>query len=268
MDRYFAGLALYGDDLEGAELEAWYADEKEAYAELGAKDAERYAYFYHRLNWLHGFRHLPARDYDHALGFGSAYGDEFELLAGRLKRLTILEPSDAFVREDVHGIPATYVKPSLDGTLPFADDAFDLITCLDVLHHIPNVSYVLPELCRCLQPGGFALIREPVISMGDWRRPRPGLTKRERGIPLPLFKQWLAEVGFTIRAENMWLFPPVPKLWKLLGQPPYNSVVATRLDAIFSKLLAWNLRYHATARWKKLRPTCVFFVLTKSRRPA
>ena len=98
----------------------------------------------------------------------------------RLRRSTssaISAPSDAFTRQRVFGVPCHYVKPVESGNLPFDDACFDLLTCFGVLHHIPNVSHVVGELARCLKPGGYALMREPVISMGDWRQPRAGLTR-------------------------------------------------------------------------------------------
>lgn len=63
--------------------------------------------------------------------------------------------------------------------LDFESEQFDLITCLGALHRIPNVSMVVNELYRCLGKGGYLLLREPVVSMGDWSVPREGLTKRE-----------------------------------------------------------------------------------------
>lgn len=260
---YFAGEKLYGDDFSLPQIRAWYEDEEEGYANLGAKDADTYTYVYHALNALYGFQHLPQGSFAHALGFGSAYGDEFIPIADRIERVTILDPSEAFARDAVHGIPARYVKPAVDGTLPFPDQTFDLITCLGVLHHIPNVTHVAQELYRCLRPGGFALVREPVISMGDWRQPRPGLTRRERGIPLALFRALLDEAGFRVVKESLCLFPVLPKLWQTTGRAAYNSRLATRIDAVLSRVLAWNLQYHATSLLKKFRPTNVYYVLTR-----
>jgi SAM-dependent methyltransferase len=267
LSLYFAGEKLYGDDFAPSQVQAWFDDEKEGYADLGAKNAGRYRYVYHALNALHGFRHLPARSFAHALGLGSAYGDEFEPIAHRLDRITILEPSDTFARDTLFGMPVAYVKPRADGTLPFADDTFDLITCLGVLHHIPNVSFVVGELYRCLKPAGYLLVREPVISMGDWTRPRPGLTKRERGIPLPIFRHIFEDTGFTIRKETVCMFPLLPKLWQMFGKPAYNSAFATHTDRFFSRLLRWNLRYHATSPLQKFRPTSVYYVLTRQEVP-
>lgn len=138
---YLEGRGLYGDDLDPEGIAHWYADEREGYASLGAADSARYRYVYHAWNVLHGYAHLQQDPHWHALGFGSAYGDEFLPVISRLDSLTIVEPSDVFVAENVHGIPAEYVKPAPDGGLPLEDDAFDLITCLGVLHHIPNVTW-------------------------------------------------------------------------------------------------------------------------------
>jgi SAM-dependent methyltransferase len=263
VDAYFDGRKLYGDDFNLAEIEAWYDDEREAYANLGAKNVRTYAYAYHALNLRHGFRHIPARRYCRALGFGSAYGEEFRPISGLIQRITIVDPSDAFVTDSVYGVPVTYIKPRVDGTLPFPDSDFDLILCLSVLHHIANVSHVIRELCRCLQPRGFAIIREPVVSMGDWRKPRRGLTRRERGVPLEVFRRIIRGAGFDVLRETLCVFNPIPRLWSLFGKPAYNNMLATRLDAVICKLLRWNLKYHSESLLRKFRPTAVCYVLTK-----
>lgn len=264
MNKYFSGASLYGDDFCLSEIQAWYEDEKEGYADLGARDSSSYEYGYHALNQRHGFRYVPRVSFQKVLGFGSAYGEEFRPIADRIEQLVIVDPSDAFVRKQVHGIPTIYVKPTIEGRLPFSDQDFDLVSCLGVLHHIPNVSFVLGELYRCLKPGGFALLREPVVSMGDWRQPRRGLTKRERGIPDHLFDSISAKVGFRCVSKRYCVFPVVPRICKLVfGQPAYNSAVATFLDDWLSAVTRWNLTYHATNPLKKFRPTAVYQVMMR-----
>jgi hypothetical protein len=76
MEKYFTGTTLYGDDFSLSEIQEWYEDEKEGYANLGARDSSSYQYVYF-LNQHHGFGHLPRVSFPRALGFGSAYGDEF-----------------------------------------------------------------------------------------------------------------------------------------------------------------------------------------------
>ena len=77
MSTYFAGEKLYGDDFSIEKIEKWFLDEKEAYAHLGAKEREYYNYVYHQLNIRCMFRYIPNRKFMYALGFGSAYGEEF-----------------------------------------------------------------------------------------------------------------------------------------------------------------------------------------------
>lgn len=261
---YFDGSRLYGDDFGVDEINDWFSDEREGYAGLGARDRSRYNYAYHALNCAHGYRWLPDKRFSNVLGLGSAYGDEFEPIAGRIQRLTILEPSTAFREPFRHGIPTQYVEPDASGTLPFAEGQFDLINSLGVLHHIPNVTHVVRELHRVLRSGGHTLIREPVVSMGDWRQPRPGLTKRERGIPYPLFLRIVRDAGFRIVRTSLCMFPVLPRIVQALGKPdPYNSTLLVTLDRLVSAAFSWNLRYHAHTPFQKLRPSSVYFVLTK-----
>lgn len=46
-------------------------------------------------------------------------------------------------------------------SLPWADDTFQLITCLDVIEHIPDERLALRELRRVSKPGGWLLVTVP-----------------------------------------------------------------------------------------------------------
>ena len=261
--RYLSGEKLFGDDFTIEEIEKWYRDEKEGYADLGAGDKSSYKYSYHALNRFHGFKYIRNRKFKNVLGLGSAYGDEFLPIIDNVERLTIIDPSDSFKLDKVHGVPCAYVKPAVDGKLPFEGGIFDLVVCLGVLHHIPNVSTVMNELYRCLSHGGALLVREPIISMGDWRRPRPGLTKRERGIPIDIFRNIVKNAGFEVTKESLCMFPLIPRLYQRFGVPAYNSSVAVLGDALLSQLFRWNIRYNATRFIHKFRPVSVYYVLLK-----
>ena len=258
--KYSDGQTLYGDDFSLDQIEAWFCDEQEGYYKL-AEDRKPGKYGYHALNWRHGFRHLPPFPFEHVLGMGSAFGDELEPILDRAKRVTILEPSDGFSNPRFE-----YVKPNASGVMPFADELFDLVTCFGVLHHIPNVSTVLRELARCMKPEGWLLVREPNHSMGNWDRPRRGLTRRERGIPLPIMRKIVADAGLQIVRQRRCMYSLTARLQSLLPkeQLVYNTRWITALDDYLCNLPVWSGQYHATSLIQRFRPWAVFLVLKKS----
>lgn len=262
--EYFSGKKLYGDDFTLGEIEQWFMDETEGYADLGAKEQARYRYVYHELNLRHGYRHLSGSRIRQALGIGSAYGHEFKPVADQIDEITILDPSDAFSRvTEIHGCPCRYVKPVSKGDMPFPDASFDLITSLGVLHHIPNVSHIMRECARCLVKDGVMLIREPIVSMGDWSKPRPGLTKRERGIPLNIFREIVHLSGLRVVHEALCMFPVISRIAGSLGIAAYNDKAFTFADSILSRIFSWNCKYHRACLFEKFGPASVYFVLTR-----
>jgi SAM-dependent methyltransferase len=50
--------------------------------------------------------------------------------------------------------------------LPFGDDAFDALLCIDAMNHLPNRLGVLREWRRVLRSGGRALFTDPVVVTG------------------------------------------------------------------------------------------------------
>ena len=263
MDIYFSGRKLYGDDFSQEQIDEWFSDEAEGYYHLTQTGETNYAYGYHALNFRHGYSALPEGRFEHVLGIGSAYGDELEPVIQRSDRISILEPSDGFKSTTLNGIPVDYLKPSASGDIPFETDSLDLITCFGVLHHIPNVSKLVNEFHRVLKPGGYVLVREPIISMGDWRKPRTGLTKRERGIPLSIFRDVVEQSGFGILREKKCMFSLTSRLRYVVSGPVFNNKTVVWVDAFLSALPIWPKPYHARNAIQKIRPTAIFFVLQK-----
>ncbi len=265
--EYLNGNKLYGDDFSEKEIVQWFDYEKEAYADLYENPSENNTYYYNTLNILQGFRYLPKdKKYPKVLGFGSAYGNEFLPISKQIGELFILEPSDTLVAKNIFDIPSRYIKPQLNGKLDFPDDYFDLIICFGTLHHIANISSVFSEMARTLNKGGYMLIREPIISMGDWRNPRKGLTKCERGIPLSIFRGIIKKNSIQIVKENLFLsmtffLGRVLKNW--VKKPIYTYQTYLQIDRFLSWILAWNQTYHAKSIWERMAPTNVFYVLKK-----
>ncbi len=260
---YFSGDKLYGDDFTPDEIERWHEDEKDGYARLEQSRKTRQRYAYHALNWYYGFRHLGGGRQRRILGLGSASGEELRPVLPTASRVVIVEPSDAFARQEIDGVPVTYVRPRPDGVLPFEDGSFDLVTCFSALHHIPNVTAVVGEMSRCMSKGGQMLLREPVTSMGDWRGPRKGLTKHERGIPRTILRRILLESGLAIRRERVCMFSVIGMVLPNFGITPYNSRFIVKVDRALCALSGWNMTYHRKRLWRKLAPWCVFFILEK-----
>ena len=262
LDDYLSGAKLYGDDFDVADVKRWYDEEAEGYADLVKRNAD-YRYVYHALDQFYGYRHTILRSSSSALGVGSAFGDELLPVIDTLSDIVILEPSK-WLADHTKLERATYLTPNVTGEIDLPTDTFDLITCLGVLHHIPNVSFVLGELYRCLRRGGYMLLREPIVSQGDWTIPRPGLTKNERGIPLAILDKMLESTGFQTVARNLWDFSPLARLCKMVRVETYNSYLIVLLDRLMSRLFGLNTRYHRVLMRHKFGPAAAYYVLTKT----
>ena len=272
-----AGRALYGNDFSASEIAAWFEDERDGYFNMyhGADAAPAAPegpavpaqaatqYEYAALAELHGFRWLPTRPWRHVLGIGSATGAELRPVIPQAQELTILEPASGFASTQIDGKPVRYVQPDASGLMPFAAATFDLVVCLSCLHHVPNVGTVLREIGRVLEPGGYVLLREPTHSMGDWRHPRQGLTKRERGIPLPVFRQLIRDAGLTVVQETRCMFSLTSRLQRLSTRRIWSLRMLVAADALMCRLPVWPAAYHATHWLQKIRPTAVAYVLRR-----
>jgi SAM-dependent methyltransferase len=264
MEEYFSGNKLYGNDFTFEQVKKWFEEEEEGYAGLKKKE-EQYRYQYDAMNQHFGYKHLNESKFANVLGLGSAYGHEFLPIISKIENLFILEPSQDLRSKTLGHIMPKYVKPEVDGTIKFADESFDLITSFGVLHHIPNVSYVLKEMVRVLKPEGTMLIREPIRSMGDWRKQRNGLTKNERGIPLTFFRSFFrSQENVEIAKETLMDAAFMYKMLKKLKLPiNRNTLPYQKFDEIISKLFRWNITYHPRNAFKKCAPATVYYVIIK-----
>jgi SAM-dependent methyltransferase len=65
------------------------------------------------------------------------------------------------VAERLHFMVVNATQP-----LPFADNTFDALMCIDSMNHFPNRGDSLKEWCRILKPGGRAIFTDPVVLTG------------------------------------------------------------------------------------------------------
>lgn len=80
---------------------------------------------------------------------------------------------------------------------PFEDEAFDIVTCLEVIEHVENPYQALCEIKRVLKPGGKLIISIPnPRSMHAYIY--PGLFDFEA------FQQFLQQGGFFVQQRKGW----------------------------------------------------------------
>jgi malonyl-CoA O-methyltransferase len=54
--------------------------------------------------------------------------------------------------------PGIYCKLASIHDMPFADDEFDVVYCIEALEHVPNPSAAVAEMARLVRPGGYLII--------------------------------------------------------------------------------------------------------------
>lgn len=259
------GRRLYGNDFSAEQLAAWYAAEEYGFYDLyGDGHAYSDGPFPYRAWARADAAPLAGRHYGACLALGCADGREVEALGLDIGRVIAIEPAENFWGERVGAIPAEFRKPAVDGAIDLPDQSVDLVLALQVLHHIANVEAVVAELGRVLRPGGALLMREPIASMGDFRGPRHGLTRCERGIPVAMMRGFIAAAGLRLERLTWRSTPGLPELAMKLGLAPFNSPALVRIDAWISRITRFNDRYWRPAPWHKLAPRTASYI---ARRP-
>lgn len=248
-----------GESISDAEASAWFEEERNAY------NAQRPAgpYAYGALNHSHGFRFLPGHRFAKALAFGAVDLQELAPVLSDLQAGVLLDAAPPRPVNAGADCECFHLQARADGRITLPDGAVDLITCFGTLHHLPRVSSALRELWRVLRPGGWMLLREPVISMGDSTKPRPGLTPNERGLPPLWLRHTLRDCGFRIHRATPCNCVPLALLGDRLGLRIYQNRMLTALDRLVCRLMPFPGPYHRTRLWHHFTAASLFFVLEK-----
>jgi len=266
--EFLTGNNLVGDSFDFKQIEQWYKEEEEAYATLSLNDDE---YLYRNINNYYGLEKLISTKKDiNILCFGAAYGGEITAIEDILKKHSIQNYSIIMIDSSTEMLKVFSeknkhihtLKAQINGEIKLEENSIDLITCFGVLHHIPNVSFILQEFHRILKPNAIAFIREPISSMGDWRTKRYGCTINERGIPVNYFHKICRNTHLSIQNEQYAFFPPLIILGKKL-RLTMASVTLIKLDRIFSFLFTWNVKYYRKYFLDKFAPSSCYWTLKK-----
>lgn len=267
ISKYFTGDYLYGEDFDDDQVKMWFNGEREAYYYFEASDRQKYKYYHNAINIYHGYKWLdPEKNNLTILSIGGAYGDELLPIMDKISKIFILESSPKYESNSIKGVDLEYLEASHNGKIPLPDNSVDLITCFGVLHHLPQIRPIFKEMSRCLAHGGIILIREPIVSMGDWTKVRKNATVNERGIPVKILKDIIIQNNLNINRERYCIFYPFPSFTSILssiGFIPYNSLLFVLFDDLICNSLPWKIRYHPQRIIQKIQPSCVFFIAQK-----
>ena len=89
-----------------------------------------------------------------ALEVGCGTGYWLGVLAGHTRHICGLDLSAGMLQRARAHAPASGLAQGLAGQLPFASASFDLLLCVNALHHFPDKPEFIAESRRVLRPGG------------------------------------------------------------------------------------------------------------------
>jgi 2-polyprenyl-6-hydroxyphenyl methylase / 3-demethylubiquinone-9 3-methyltransferase len=157
----------------------WWSDDGPAVVLRIAYNPARFGYL-RRVIAAHGIDLAGAMVLEVGCG-GGLLAEEFARLGWPVVGLDPSVPSIEVARAHAGNLPITYLVGRGEH-LPFADAAFDVVYCCDVLEHVADLPRVIAETARVLRPGGLYLfdtinrtLRSRVIAITlaqNWRRTR------------------------------------------------------------------------------------------------
>ena len=258
---------LTGNDFNQEEIKKWYEEEEKYHNQFtgGRNSSDEYWSIYEEFNRRYAINNFVKFSKEiRVLSFGCAEGSDTAKLYKEQKfRLYGLEASEQLITAFKDGFPeAEIVKANIDGKIDYSTDFFDFIFCFGVLHHIPNVSFVLKEFHRVLKEGGIAVIREPICWMYSGDKRPEDLSPNERGIPVEFFREEFSNLNFEILRIKYSYYKPLmhfvrksPVCWK------FPSLIF-RIDNILSRIPN-RKNYFGRNLSDKFNAGCAYYVIKK-----
>jgi SAM-dependent methyltransferase len=113
--------------------------------------------------------------------------DVLDIFCGTRPYDDLLPPTASVTGLDVPGNPYGVADVVSDEFLPFADESFDLVMCIQGFYYVPDPEKGAAEIARVLRPGGYAVISVPLV----WEYDRNVLENRFTGPSLArVFRDW------------------------------------------------------------------------------
>lgn len=143
---------------------------------------------------------LPSSKGKRILEVGCGTGKLLELLAPENEVAGVDASSDGIAACVARGIEGHCVDPSSE-PLPFADDSFDFVICLETMEHMMSPYYALMEMRRVLKKGGKLVCSVPNPIWGHILL-YPGLFEYR------FFRRFLEQCDFEILRVEPWEWAP------------------------------------------------------------
>jgi 2-polyprenyl-6-hydroxyphenyl methylase/3-demethylubiquinone-9 3-methyltransferase len=181
-----------------------------------------------RANWIDSLAPVAEKT---VLDVGCGGGILCEALAQRGAEVTGIDMGDApLAVGNLHklesGVTVTYEKSTAEDYAESHAEAFDTVTCLEMLEHVPDPSSVVAACAAMCKPGGtlfFSTInRNPksyllaIIGVEYVLRMLPkGTHEYSKFIRPSELGQWIREAGLEIDQMTGLLYNPITKTYKL-----------------------------------------------------
>ncbi len=136
-------------------------------------DARETAYYskYPKISCRDVSERLCPVSYEKLLDVGCGTGYLFELLLARRKAEyhgLDLSPEMLKVAESKFDGCVALVEGAAD-CLPYGDNSFDVVTCIQSFHHYPDPDKAMQEAFRVLKPGGLYILSDTGVGgIGGW----------------------------------------------------------------------------------------------------
>ncbi len=153
-----------------------------------------------RLEWTVA-TFLAGFESGRVLELGCGNGALLQLLVQKgIEAAGVDASSSGIAQCQARGLPAQCLDVSTEG-LPFPDNSFDLVICLETFEHLMNPYYALLEVQRVLLPGGRFLCSVP--------NPRTGHPYLYPGLfEYANFRRFLLQNDFSIERVAPWQYAP------------------------------------------------------------
>jgi ubiquinone/menaquinone biosynthesis C-methylase UbiE len=160
------------------------------------------------------------------LGFGGSKGERIlDLGCGTGMILKVLEEYGVCCGAEISPEAISFLKKrqldriictDVNGPLPFKDNSFSLITCLDVLEHLKRDRDLMMEMFRVCVPGGYVFVTVPAFSF-FWSPHDTALHHQRRYVRKQMLDHIRSVKGKVIKASyyNMFLSLPIAVVRKL-----------------------------------------------------